>query len=64
MSSKKITIGNYLLRRLRDLGIDIIFGVPGDYNLPFLDQIEGRVLSWQLFIIIIIHTFCLDFGSI
>ncbi|CAF0799443.1 unnamed protein product [Adineta steineri] len=40
MSSKKITIGNYLLRRLRDLGIDIIFGVPGDYNLPFLDQIE------------------------
>jgi len=40
MSSSKITIGNYLLQRLKSLGIDIIFGVPGDYNLPFLDQIE------------------------
>ncbi|CAF0787249.1 unnamed protein product [Adineta steineri] len=40
MSSGKITIGNYLLRRLKSLGIDIIFGVPGDYNLPFLDEIE------------------------
>jgi pyruvate decarboxylase len=35
-----MTIGNYLLRRLKALGVDIIFGVPGDYNLPFLDQIE------------------------
>ncbi|CAF1542796.1 unnamed protein product, partial [Rotaria sp. Silwood1] len=42
MSSKneKMTIGNYLLRRLKSLDVDIIFGVPGDYNLPFLDQIE------------------------
>ncbi|CAF3341294.1 unnamed protein product [Rotaria sp. Silwood1] len=40
MSSSKMTIGNNLLRRLKSLGIDIIFGVPGDYNLPFLDQIE------------------------
>ena len=28
-----MNIGNYLLRRLKDIGIDIIFGVPGDYNL-------------------------------
>lgn len=35
----KVTIGNYLLGRLRELGIQHIFGVPGDYNLTFLDQI-------------------------
>lgn len=40
MSTTKVTIGNYLLRRLKSLGVDIIFGLPGDYNLPFLDQIE------------------------
>jgi len=33
MASTKITIGNYLLRRLKELGVDIIFGLPGDYNL-------------------------------
>jgi TPP-dependent 2-oxoacid decarboxylase len=33
MPSSKMTIGNYLLQRLKSLGIDIIFGVPGDYNL-------------------------------
>ncbi|CAF0904923.1 unnamed protein product [Rotaria sordida] len=47
MSSSKMTIGNYLLRRLKSLGIDIIFGVPGDYNLPFLDQIEDfGAIQW------------------
>jgi pyruvate decarboxylase len=40
MSSTQMTIGNYLLRRLKEFGVDIIFGVPGDYNLQFLDQIE------------------------
>ncbi|CAF1409991.1 unnamed protein product [Rotaria sp. Silwood1] len=40
MSSDTVTIGNYLLQRLKSLGVDIIFGVPGDYNLPLLDQIE------------------------
>lgn len=33
MSTAKVTIGNYLLRRLKALGVDIIFGLPGDYNL-------------------------------
>jgi TPP-dependent 2-oxoacid decarboxylase len=40
MPSTKVTIGNYLLQRLKSIGVDIIFGVPGDYNLvndlPFL----------------------------
>lgn len=41
------TIGDYLLIRLKELGVKHIFGVPGDYNLAFLDQIvatEG--LEW------------------
>lgn len=41
MSKQKITIGDYLLMRLQELGIKHIFGVPGDYNLGFLDQIEN-----------------------
>jgi len=34
------TIGNFLLNRLHQLGLKHIFGVPGDFNLLFLDQIE------------------------
>ncbi|WAH60828.1 thiamine pyrophosphate-dependent enzyme [Pseudomonas silvicola] len=37
-----MTIGDFLLRRLRELGIDHLFGVPGDYNLAFLEQVEAR----------------------
>ncbi|KAG1137774.1 hypothetical protein G6F37_007024 [Rhizopus arrhizus] len=35
-----IKIGNYLIQRLKEIGIDTIFGVPGDYNMPLLDLIE------------------------
>lgn len=43
----KITIGDYLLIRLKELGIRHIFGVAGDYNLGFLDQILNQVdLQW------------------
>lgn len=35
----QITIGQYLLARLKELQIEHIFGVPGDYNLILLDQI-------------------------
>jgi hypothetical protein len=27
------TIGQYLINRLKEVGIDTIFGVPGDFNL-------------------------------
>ncbi|WP_287810229.1 thiamine pyrophosphate-binding protein [Pseudomonas sp.] len=37
-----MTIGDFLLRRLRELGINHLFGVPGDYNLAFLEQVEAR----------------------
>lgn len=33
---QQISIGNYLLTRLVQLGVGSIFGVPGDFNLGFL----------------------------
>jgi indolepyruvate decarboxylase len=33
------TVGDYLLDRLAELGVTEVFGVPGDYNLEFLDHI-------------------------
>ena len=38
----KMSIGNFLLRRLQEAGIRHIFGVPGDYNLEFMQQLEDR----------------------
>lgn len=41
------TVGDYLLERLSELGIKEVFGVPGDYNLKFLDHIvEHPALKW------------------
>ncbi|MFC3505312.1 alpha-keto acid decarboxylase family protein [Micromonospora krabiensis] len=34
-------VGELLLSRLRDLGVRHIFGLPGDYNMDFLDQVEA-----------------------
>jgi indolepyruvate decarboxylase len=36
------SIGNFLLRRLQEAGIRHIFGVPGDYNLELMQQLEDR----------------------
>lgn len=42
------TVGQYLVDRLEEIGIDKVFGVPGDYNLTFLDYIQNHEgLSWQ-----------------
>jgi indolepyruvate decarboxylase len=38
----KQSIGNFLLRRLQEIGVRHIFGVPGDYNLEFMQQLEDR----------------------
>lgn len=35
-----ITVSDYLLARLNELGVQHIFGVPGDYNLGFLTKIN------------------------
>jgi indolepyruvate decarboxylase len=36
------TVGNFLLRRLEEAGVQHIFGVPGDYNLELMQQLEDR----------------------
>jgi indolepyruvate decarboxylase len=42
-----MTIGEFLLRRLREAGIGHLFGVPGDFNLELLQQLEdGGQLTW------------------
>ena len=38
---KKVTVIDYLIERLHEIGVDDIFGVPGDYNLSFLDDVES-----------------------
>lgn len=41
------TVGDYLLDRLNELGVDDVFGVPGDYNLKFLDNVISHpALKW------------------
>lgn len=45
--SLTMTIGDFLLRRLREAGIGHAFGVPGDFNLELLQQLEDSgTLSW------------------
>ncbi|OJD32066.1 pyruvate decarboxylase [Diplodia corticola] len=42
-----ITLGRYLWERLHQVGVDTILGVPGDFNLQFLDYIyEVEGLRW------------------
>lgn len=41
------TVGDYLLDRLSFSGISELFGVPGDYNLQFLDSvINHQEITW------------------
>ncbi|KAI0126055.1 thiamine diphosphate-binding protein [Xylariales sp. AK1849] len=42
----EIYVGEYLFRRLREIGIETIFGVPGDYELALLDLIPPTDLTW------------------
>ena len=43
-----MTVGEFLLRRLREAGIQHAFGVPGDYNLELLLQMEDSgTLTWM-----------------
>ncbi len=47
MTEPAYTVGDYLLDRLAELGVTEIFGVPGDYNLAFLDHIVAHpVIRW------------------
>jgi indolepyruvate decarboxylase len=38
----KQAIGNFLLRHLQEVGIRHLFGVPGDYSLELMQQLEDR----------------------
>jgi indolepyruvate decarboxylase len=41
------TVGEFLLRRMREAGIQHAFGVPGDFNLELLQQLEDTgTLEW------------------
>lgn len=45
--SKNYTVGDYLLDRLAQVGIQHLFGVPGDYNLHFLDHVISHPeIAW------------------
>jgi indolepyruvate decarboxylase len=39
------SIGEYLIRRLIEAGVEHVFGVPGDYVLTFFDQMEKSSLT-------------------
>jgi TPP-dependent 2-oxoacid decarboxylase len=40
------TVSTYLLQRLKEVGVQHLFGVPGDYVLDFLDQVVTSPLAW------------------
>jgi indolepyruvate decarboxylase len=45
--SPRMNIGEFLLRRLKDAGVRHLFGVPGDYNLELLQQLQDSgALKW------------------
>ncbi len=46
-ASRWMTIGDFLLRRLEEAGVGHLFGVPGDFNLELLQQLEDTgTLKW------------------
>lgn len=41
------TVAGYVLERLADLGVDRVFGVPGDYSFPIDDAVvDSKRLQW------------------
>jgi indolepyruvate decarboxylase len=46
MKSSEITIAEYLLTRLKEIGVDHLFGVPGDFVLGFLNQVMKSDLKY------------------
>jgi len=43
-SSTRTTIGGYLIQRLREHGVGHVFGVPGDFVLAFMHELERSPL--------------------
>src|SRR6516162_6151397 len=45
--NRRMKIGDFLLRRLNEAGVRHLFGVPGDYNLELLQQLQDTgALNW------------------
>jgi TPP-dependent 2-oxoacid decarboxylase len=44
--NENYTVGRYLLSRLQRIGVKHVFGVPGDYNLDFLDAVLESPIRW------------------
>ena len=42
----KITVAGYLLSRLKQIGVDHLFGVPGDFVLGFLNEVMTSDLKY------------------
>ncbi len=46
MTIPRITVAEYLLIRLKEIGVDHLFGVPGDFVLGFLNQVLKSDLKY------------------
>lgn len=46
MISSEITVAEYLLTRLKEIGVDHLFGVPGDFVLGFFNQVLKSNLQY------------------
>ena len=44
-TTANLSIGGYLIQRLRDYGINDLFGVPGDYVLSFYSELEKSPIN-------------------
>jgi indolepyruvate decarboxylase len=42
----EVTVAEYLLTRLKEIGVDHLFGVPGDFVLGFLNQVMKSELKY------------------
>jgi indolepyruvate decarboxylase len=46
-TNRRMTVGDFLLRRLEEAGVRHLFGVPGDFNLELLQQLQDAgKLQW------------------
>lgn len=43
---KPIDVAEYLFRRLHEVGVRSVHGLPGDYNLVALDYLPDCGLNW------------------
>ena len=45
ITQNKLSIGQYLIKRLKDYGIGHVFGIPGDYVLDFYDMLDKSTIK-------------------